>query len=210
MKITNLQDLLLDEMKDMLHAENQLIKALPKLAKLAESEELRTGLEEHLAVTRTQKERLEQLLTDLTGSARPKPCKGMQGILEEGNELMDEIESASVCDAALIAASQKVEHYEIASYGTMVAWAEKLGLTDVAGALGESLEEEEEADRKLTEIAESLANEEAAEGDDEKDDEKDEEETEDTDAEEREPATARARSSAPKAPPARSRRKAPA
>ena len=206
MKITNLQDLLLDEMKDMLHAENQLIKALPKLAKLAESEELRTGLEEHLEITRTQKDRLEQLLTDLTGSARAKPCKGMQGILEEGNELMEEIESESVCDAALIAASQKVEHYEIASYGTMVAWAEKLGLTEVAETLGQSLEEEEEADRKLTEIAESMANEEAAEGDEK--DEKDEEETEES--EEREPATARSRSSAPKAPPARSRRKAPA
>lgn len=167
MKLSNLQDLLVDELKDLLNAETQLTRAIPKLSKQCESEELREALDEHLEVTRSQKERLEAILTELTGSARGKTCKGMQGIIEEGNELMDEIEDEDVTDAAIIAAAQKVEHYEMASYGCARTWARKLGLNEIADQLQEILDEEGEADKKLTQIAEAFANQEAAEGDDE-------------------------------------------
>jgi len=167
MKVNNLQELLIDELKDILNAETQLTKALPKLAKQCDSEELRMALEEHLEQTKTQKDRVESILTELTGSARGKTCKGMQGIIEEGNEMLDEIEDADTTDAAIIAACQKVEHYEMASYGCARTWARNLGLDDVADQLQEILDEEGEADKKLTVIAESFANKEAAEGEDE-------------------------------------------
>jgi ferritin-like metal-binding protein YciE len=158
---SDLHDLFLDELADMLHAERQITKALPKLIKAAEAEELRTALEEHLAETQEQIARIEQVFTSLDEQVQAKPCKGMQGILEEGDEMVKEMKDTAALDAAIISGGQKVEHYEIASYGTLVAWAEKMGHDEAARLLGESLAEEKAADEKLTEIAESLANEKA-------------------------------------------------
>lgn len=179
MKVNNLQELLVDELKDILNAETQLTKALPKLARQCDSEELRMALEEHLEQTKTQKDRVESILTELTGSARGKACKGMQGIIEEGNDMLDEIEDPDTTDAAIIAACQKVEHYEMASYGCARTWARSLGLDEVADQLQEILDEEGEADKKLTVIAESFANRQAAEGEGGDDEESGMEESED-------------------------------
>ena len=164
MSIENLKDLLEDELKDLYHAEGQILKALPKLAKAAEDEDLRQAFEDHLEETRGQKERLEQIFDMLGMPAKGKPCEGMKGIIEEGDELMDEIEGAAT-DAALIAAAQKVEHYEIASYGCVRTWAMALGEEEVANLLQQTLDEEKAADVKLTEIATTCANRAAEEGD---------------------------------------------
>lgn len=169
MSVENLQDLLIDELKDILNAETQLIKAIPKLIKQCDSDALAAALEKHLDETKSQKTRVEAILTGLTGAAKGKQCKGMEGILEENTEMLEEIEDADVKDAAIIAGCQKVEHYEIASYGTVRTWAEQLGLSEVAEELQQILEEEENADRKLTAIAVDSANAEAITADDEKD-----------------------------------------
>jgi ferritin-like metal-binding protein YciE len=158
---SDLHDLFLDELADMLHAERQITKALPKLIKAAEASELRTALQDHLAETQKQIARIEQVFASLDEKVEAKPCKGMQGILEEGDEMVKEMKGTTALDAVIIAGGQKVEHYEIASYGTLVAWAEKMGHDEAARLLGESLAEEKAADEKLTEIAESLANEKA-------------------------------------------------
>jgi ferritin-like metal-binding protein YciE len=158
---SDLHDLFLDELADMLHAERQITKALPKLIKAAEAEELRTALQDHLAETQQQINRIEQVFASLGEKVEAKPCKGMQGILEEGDEMVKEMKDTTALDAAIISGGQKVEHYEIASYGTLVAWAEKMGHDEAARLLGESLAEEKAADEKLTEIAESSANDKA-------------------------------------------------
>jgi ferritin-like metal-binding protein YciE len=156
MKIETLDDLLQEELKDIYDAEKQLVKALPKMAKAASSEELKSALEEHLEVTKGQVQRLEQAFDLLGSKAKGKTCAGMKGLIQEGQEVMEEDASEQMMDAALIGAAQRVEHYEIASYGTARTFAERLGHEDVARLMQETLSEEEEADEKLTQISESL------------------------------------------------------
>lgn len=157
-KDSELHELFLDELADILHAERQLTKALPKMAKAAKSDELTAAFESHLAETENQITRLEQVFTSLDEPVKSKECKAMKGLLEEGKEMMEEMKDSPALDAALIAAAQKVEHYEIASYGTVCAWAEKMGHDEAAELLNATLDEEKAADEKLTAIAESTAN----------------------------------------------------
>jgi ferritin-like metal-binding protein YciE len=161
-KMTTLQDLFVEELRDIYNAENQLIKALPKMAKAASSEELRKAFEDHLEQTRGHAERLEQVFEQLGEKARGKKCVAMEGLIEEGKELMEMEAEDSVLDAALIGAAQKVEHYEMATYGTLRTWATILGHEDAADLLQQTLDEEGEADKLLTDIAEELVNLQAA------------------------------------------------
>jgi ferritin-like metal-binding protein YciE len=154
----DLHELFLEELADVYNAEQQITKALPKMAKAAESEELRQAFEEHLQQTQEQISRLDQVFESLGESMKRKTCKGMQGLLEEGNEVMQEQKGSPAIDAALIAAAQKVEHYEIATYGTLCAWAEQMGHQEALDLLKQNIDEEETTDERLTELAESLAN----------------------------------------------------
>jgi ferritin-like metal-binding protein YciE len=163
----NLRDALVDEIKDLYNAEKQLTKALPKVAKAAASDELREAIEAHLEETEGQVTRLERVFELLDEKARGKHCAGMAGILEEGTEKMQQDMEDSVLDACLIASAQKVEHYEIGAYGTAIAWAEALELTEIAQILGETLAEEKAADEKLSALAESGINEAATAGESE-------------------------------------------
>ena len=138
METNRLKHLYVEELKDLYSAESQLVKALPKMAKAATSEELQTGFTEHLEQTRGHVERLEEIFKALGESPKGKKCKGMEGLIEEGSELMDEDGEPPVLDAGMIAAGQKVEHYEMASYGCARTWAEQLGLTEVAELLSET------------------------------------------------------------------------
>ena len=140
--LETLQDLLVHELQDLYNAENQIIKALPKMAKRATSTELRDAFQEHLAQTERQARRLERALALLDAPVRGRNCDGMQGILEEGKKLMDEEVSEDVLDAGIIAAAQKVEHYEISAYGSVKAWAELLGQDEITALLDETLDEE--------------------------------------------------------------------
>jgi ferritin-like metal-binding protein YciE len=160
-KMQTLEDLYMDHLKDLYSAEKQLVKALPKMAKNASSSDLQKAFQEHLRQTEKQVERIERIFSELNGSPRGKKCVGMEGLIEEGNEIMKEDAEPDVLDAGLIAAAQKVEHYEIASYGTVRAWAERLGYTRAAQLLQETLDEESMANEKLTQIAESHVNMEA-------------------------------------------------
>ena len=155
MSAENLQELFVEELKDIYDAEKQLVKALPKMAKAAESEELRSAFEEHLEITRAHVGRLEEVFKGLGMAARGKTCEGMKGLVEEGQEAIQEFEG-TVLDAALIASAQKVEHYEIATYGTLATFAEVLGMEDAKDLLGQTLDEEKEADEKLTQIASQI------------------------------------------------------
>ena len=155
MAAENLQELFVNELRDIYDAEKQLTKALPKMAKAAESDELRAAFEEHLDVTRTQVGRLEQVFKLLGMAARGKPCEGMKGLIAEGEEVMEEMEGSTL-DAALIASAQKIEHYEIATYGTLATFAEVLEMQEAKDLLGQTLEEEKEADEKLTAIASQI------------------------------------------------------
>jgi ferritin-like metal-binding protein YciE len=162
MKVENLEDLYIDLLKDLYNAEKQLMKALPKMAKAAQSRELKEGFEQHLKQTKLQAERIEEIFKDRrSGSPSGKKCVGMEGLIEEGNEVMKEASNSDVVDAGLIAAAQKVEHYEISAYGTARAWAEKLGHHDAARLLGKTLDEEAVTDEKLTKLAEAYINQEA-------------------------------------------------
>jgi ferritin-like metal-binding protein YciE len=165
MQMENLQDLLKEDLKDVLHAENQIIKALPKMIKSASNPQLQQAFQMHLEETKTQVERLEQVMGILGMPVKAKACKAMQGIIEEGKEVMSEDAEDDVMDAALIGAAQKVEHYEIATYGTLCTYAELLGLRDAKKLLGQNLEEEKATDAKLTQLAESVINLEAADAD---------------------------------------------
>jgi ferritin-like metal-binding protein YciE len=151
-----LKELYIDELKDLYSAENQLVKALPKMAKAASSQELRQGFEKHLEQTKGQVQRLEKIFQTLGESPKGKTCKGMQGLIEEGSEATEEGYEGSVMDAALIGAAQRVEHYEIAGYGTVRSMAETLGEDDQVSLLKETLEEEKETDEKLAELAEQI------------------------------------------------------
>jgi ferritin-like metal-binding protein YciE len=164
MELNSLKTLLIDQLKDLKDAENQLTKALPKMAKAASSPKLQQAFERHLEQTKGHLERVEQVLTDLSGNNRGKKCKAMEGLIEEGAELMKEKAEPEVMDAGLIAAAQKVEHYEIASYGTARTYANLLGLNQAAKTLQQILDEEGQTDKMLTQIAESI-NVEAMQGD---------------------------------------------
>src|SRR6187431_1102113 len=190
---TNLREALVDEIKDIYNAEKQIVKALPKMIKGATSDELREAFESHLEETHGQVSRLERVFELLDEKPRGKHCAGMAGILEEGSETLEEDAEDAVMDACIIAGAQRVEHYEITAYGTAIAWAEALGLTEVAEVLGESLAEEKAADEKLSAIAESGVNEAATAGESEDDMEDDDEATPKS-AGKSEPATATARS----------------
>jgi ferritin-like metal-binding protein YciE len=160
-KMATLEDLYTDLLKDLYSAEKQLVKALPKMAKNAQSPDLQKAFQEHLRQTEGQVERIERIFSETGGSPRGKKCVGMEGLVEEGNELLKEDAEPDVLDAGLIAAAQKVEHYEIASYGTARAWAQRLGYDKAARLLQETLDEESMANEKLTKIAESHVNMEA-------------------------------------------------
>lgn len=159
---SELHELFLNELADLLDAEKQLTKALPKLAKAAKSEELAEAFHSHLEETENHVERLKEVFGTLNEKVKSKTCKAMKGLIDEGAELIEELKGSSACDAALIAAGQKVEHYEIASYGALRAWAEQMGHSEAVELLEETLDEEKAADEKLTEIAENSANQEPA------------------------------------------------
>jgi len=172
-----LHDAFLDELRDAYDAEKQLIKALPNLAKAAESDDLRTAFETHLEETQGHAQRLEQVFENLGEKARGKHCDGMAGIIEEGKAVLEEDFEGTTLDACLIASAQRAEHYEMAAYGTLVAWARAMGHQEAVGLLEGILEEEKATDEKLTQLAESGINSEAAQqahpnggGDDEEDD----------------------------------------
>jgi ferritin-like metal-binding protein YciE len=162
-EIESLRDLYTDHLKDLYDAENQISKALPKIIKKVSSPELKKGLEDHLKETTEQIERLEQIFKSMQDRPRGKKCVGMEGILEEGKEIMSEKMPADIMDAALIGGCQKVEHYEIAAYGTVRAFAELLGEDEAINLLSQSLEEEKAADAKLTQLAMNTVNLEALE-----------------------------------------------
>jgi ferritin-like metal-binding protein YciE len=193
MSAENLREALVEEVRDLYNAEKQLVKALPKMAKGASSDELREAFESHLDETEGQVTRLERVFELLEEKPRGKHCAGMAGIIEEGSEKLQEDLEDSVLDACLIASAQKVEHYEISAYGTAIAWAEALELGDVAQVLRESLAEEKAADEKLTAIAESGINEAATAGESEDEMEEDDD-APTTRARSAEPASASARS----------------
>jgi len=165
--IDSLDSLFEDELKDIYDAEKQITKALPRMIKKAGADELRTAFEEHLQQTEQQIERLEQVFEQLEMPARGKKCLGMQNLIKEGQEMMAEAENDDTRDALMIAAAQKIEHYEIAAYGTLRVWANLLGHTESAALFEETLEEEKETDQRLTAIAESFVNQAAADTDEE-------------------------------------------
>jgi ferritin-like metal-binding protein YciE len=167
--LNSLRDLLVDELKDLHNAENQILKALPKMAKAASHQELKAGFEEHLEQTREHVDRLERCFKLLGEKAKGKTCHAMQGLVEEGKEAIEEKAPDAIRDARLIGAAQRVEHYEIAAYGTARAFAETLGETNIADLLQETLDEEGETDKKLTTLAETI-NEEAVAASDEDED----------------------------------------
>lgn len=158
MALQSLEDLFLHDLKDLYNAEQQVIKALPRMAKKASSPELRRAFEQHLKQTETQVQRLERVFETLDQKAKGKACRGMQGLIEEGKEMMSEDIEDDVLDAALIAAAQKVEHYEISAYGTARTYAAMLGNREAAKLLQQTLDEEGETDKKLTKLAESVVN----------------------------------------------------
>jgi ferritin-like metal-binding protein YciE len=162
MKIENLNDLFLHTLQDIYYAEKQVLKALPKMIKKADSPQLAKAFEGHLEETKNQVARLEQVFEMLGEKAQGAECPAIDGILKEANELIGEIKDADTRDAGMIASAQAVEHYEITRYGTLVSWAQLLGMKDAAKVLGETLEEEYGADKKLTKLAESRLNKEAA------------------------------------------------
>ncbi len=164
MKLKSLEDLLVKELRDLYSAEKQLIRALPKMAKGAHSEALRDAINEHLEVTKNQAERLEKVFEMLDVSSRGPKCAAMEGLVEEGSEMLEEDGDEAVIDAGIIASAQRVEHYEIAGYGVARTFARLLGHNKVADLLQTTLDEEGETDRKLTELAESEINVEAASG----------------------------------------------
>jgi ferritin-like metal-binding protein YciE len=158
MPVENLEQLLIDELKDIYSAEKQITRALPKMAKAAKSPELKEAFETHLEETKGQIERLDEIFETLGKKATGKTCHGMQGLVEEGQEMISELDKGDVRDAALISAAQRVEHYEIAAYGTVREYAKMLGHKDVAKLLDQTLEEEKATDEKLNEISATVNN----------------------------------------------------
>ena len=157
-EVETLHEALVDELKDLYNAEKQLVKALPKMAKHATSAPLRQALTSHLKETQAQVRRLEQAMRLLDEKVEGKLCDGMQGILKEGNKMMEEVEAGPVLDACIIAGGQRAEHYEIGAYGTCIAWAKQMGHREVVRLLTQTLNEEKAADKKLSRLAESGIN----------------------------------------------------
>jgi ferritin-like metal-binding protein YciE len=160
-KLNSLKDLYIDELKDLYNAEKQILTALPKMKNAATSEDLKAAFDEHIKVTEEQVERLEQIFKDLDEKPTGKVCKAMQGIIEEGKELLEKKAEPHVLDAALIAAAQRVEHYEIAGYGCVRTYAKMLGFKDAEKLLQQTLDEESKTDEKLSKLAEAHINEDA-------------------------------------------------
>jgi ferritin-like metal-binding protein YciE len=159
--VDSLKGFFKEELKDLHSAESQIIEALPKMEKAASSQDLKRAFQEHLEQTREQKKRIEQVAKKMNFDPTGKKCVGMQGLIKEGEEILKEDMSSDVRDAALIAAAQKVEHYEIAGYGTAVTYAEMIGASDAVDLLKQTLNEEEKTDKKLTKLATSHINKEA-------------------------------------------------
>jgi ferritin-like metal-binding protein YciE len=162
MSLDSLDKLFLEELKDVYNAEKQIVAALPRMAKAAETPELKKAFTNHLRETEGHVDRLERIFKELGQAARGKKCKGMEGLLEEGKEILEEDGESAVIDAALISAAQRVEHYEIAAYGCLRTYAQLLGYSQAEKLLQQTLEEEEAADKKLTQIGESGINSAAA------------------------------------------------
>ena len=156
MEMESLKDLLVEELKDLYSAENQILKALPKMIKKATSKELKSGFETHLKETEVQVQRLEKIFQELDVSPKGKKCKGMEGVIEDGKELMEEDATPEVMDAGLISAAQHVEHYEMAGYGGARTYAELLGHSNIASLLQKTLDEERATDEKLTSLAQKI------------------------------------------------------
>jgi ferritin-like metal-binding protein YciE len=161
MSATTLKELYVDELKDLYSAENQILKALPKMIKAASDDSLKTAFQEHLTQTEGHADRLKTIIEQLGEKPTGKLCKGMQGVLEEGAEALEESDEPAIRDAAIIAAAQRVEHYEMAGYGSAREFAKQLGETDAVTLLDQTLSEEEAADKKLSKIATSSVNKEA-------------------------------------------------
>ena len=193
--MSTVEDLLVDQIRDLYDAEKQLVRALPKMAKAASSDELRQAIEDHLEETTNQVQRLEAAFEQLDKTAKGKTCKAMKGLIEEGGEVIEEDSEEPINDLALIAAAQRVEHYEISAYGTAKAMAKHIGENQVASLLEETEDEEKAADKKLTEIAMDLMQDATSRGSGEEDEETDNQPAP------RKPATA------PKAPAVRAQRK---
>jgi len=157
-KDKNLNDLFLDTLKDIYYAEKQILKALPKMAKAAHSDQLRAAFEKHHGETEGQVERLERVFELIDKPARGKTCEAIQGILDEGKEIMEEYKGTEALDAGMVAAAQAVEHYEIARYGTLKQWALQLGIKDAVRLLDQTLQEEKKTDEALTSLAEASMN----------------------------------------------------
>lgn len=149
----SLQDLYVEQLRDLYDAEHQIIKALPEMIEAAGSPDLKEALSEHLDITKTQASRLEKIFVGLGEKPKGEKCKGMEGVLDEGSDLVDDIDDQDVRDAAIIASTQRVEHYEMAGYGTARTYAELLGESDARALLQQTLDEEKEADETLTELA---------------------------------------------------------
>jgi len=158
-----LQDLFLETLKDIYYAEKKILTALPKMAKAAHSEELRAAFEKHLDETEGQVERLEQVFDMIDEAAKGKKCAAIEGIIEEGKEVMTEFKKSPAHDAGLLAGAQAVEHYEISRYGTLIAWAKELGMREAASLLEETLVQEKDTDKALTALAKSALNDQARE-----------------------------------------------
>jgi ferritin-like metal-binding protein YciE len=170
MSVETSEELFVEELKDLYSAEKQIVRALPKVAKAVQSEELKEAIQEHLEQTKGQVERLDRIFEILGKRGSGKTCKGMQGLIEEGSEHIEEIEAGPVRDAALIGALQKVEHYEIAAYGTVATIAEAMGQEEIKELLGETLQEEKDTDEKLTEVSQGVNSEAIGQGEEEEDD----------------------------------------
>ena len=158
----SLNDLFLDTVKDIYFAERQILKALPKMAKAAQSPDLKAGFEQHMAETEGHVDRLEQVFELLGKAPRGKTCDAILGILEEGKSIMDDFKGTAALDAGLVSAAQAVEHYEIARYGTLKSWAQQLGITEAVALFDATLKEEVATDKKLSQLAVSDANRKAA------------------------------------------------
>ena len=190
MAVATMDDLFLDELKDLYSAEKQAVRVYPRLAKAIESEELKQALQTHLEETKGQVERLDRVFEILEKRGGGKTCEGMKGLIEEGQEMVEEVEKGPVRDAGLIGAAQRMEHYEIAAYGTVIALAKAMGQDEIANLLGQTLAEEKSTDEKLTQVSE-LVNSQAledSEDEDEEDEDSDDEDSEDEDEEEPAPA----------------------
>jgi ferritin-like metal-binding protein YciE len=156
MQMESLKDLLVDELKDLYSAENQILKALPKMIKKATAPDLKAGFEKHLKETQVHVERLEKIFQELEESPKGKKCKGMEGVITDGKEMMEEDAEPEVMDAGLIGAAQHVEHYEMAGYGCVRTYAELLGLSNISKLLQKTLDEERATDEKLTQLAQNI------------------------------------------------------